>query len=370
MAKTRNPKKQQVVTLADVGRAAGVSAVAVSTVLNGARSSTRVSPATRQRILDQAGIMRYRPNAAARALVVQRMHTVGIAAVVDGSEPNHYFIEVFNGVLTAVASLGYYATVFAVHNWATESELLHGFSAGRVDGLLLIAPLLDAAAARDLPEHLPTVAMHANHKLPGIVNLECEDEQGAFDMVRYLISQGHRRILHLCGRRGLLGPERRIQGYKRALAEAGITFEESNIVETDFSVQCARLAMQSWLQRSVGRPLPQAIFCVNDRAALGCLEILAECGIQVPEEVSVAGFDDTIIARTTVPQLTTVRQPLRAMAERAVEILIRKIQDRKDPDIRATANTIVFPTEVIVRASVGPAPKASRPIPPLPLSRS
>jgi len=95
--------------------------------------------------------------------------------------------------------------------------------------------------------------------------------------------------------------------------------------------------------------LPEAIVCYNDSVAFGCLEVLAEAGVRVPQDVSVAGFDDTLAARTTVPQLTTVRQPLREMGQRAVEVLLKRIGHAAD----ASATPVVFPTELVLRASVG-----------------
>ena len=96
--------------------------------------------------------------------------------------------------------------------------------------------------------------------------------------------------------------------------------------------------------------MPQAIFCANDAIATGCMEALAQAGLRVPEDVSVAGFDDTLLARTSLPQLTTVRQPLRAMGARAVETLLARISQNVDE----LKEAIVFPTEIIVRASVCP----------------
>lgn len=128
--------------------------------------------------------------------------------------------------------------------------------------------------------------------------------------------------------------------------------------------------MQAWLQRFVGRPLPHAIFCASDRVAIGCLEVLSECGIRVPDDVSVAGFDDSLAARTTVPQLTTVRQPLRDMGARAVEVLLQQIHHRREIGTPVPSDAIIFPTEVVVRASVGLAPEVSRAIRPLPPSRA
>lgn len=121
--------------------------------------------------------------------------------------------------------------------------------------------------------------------------------------------------------------------------------------------------MRNWLEHHAGEPLPQAIFCANDSIAFGCLEALAEVNIRVPEDISIAGFDDTLAARTAVPQLTTVRQPLREMGARAVELLLAAIDHQNDGPAVSGKNPVVFPVEVVSRASVTPPPAISRIVP-------
>jgi len=351
MPRSRKKKPVRAATLADVGRAAGVSAMAASVVLNGARSSSRIAAGTRARILAAAARLRYRPNAAARALAERRMHTIGVATVVDiGGALNHYFLEVFNGILEAATRHRQNTSVFTLSDWERDSARLPGLCDGRIDGLILIAPVLSPDAARALPDHTPFVALHSNVPIPGSVNLESDETTGAFEMVRHLISRGHRRILHLTGNRGLLGAERRIQGYKRALGAARIPFEPSLLVDAGYTVDDGRRAMHGWLDRSAGQTLPQAIFCGNDACAIGCLEALA-------------GFDDTLAARTTVPQLTTVRQPLHAMGSRAVEALLARLHHRHSQGAPTAQETIVFPTELVWRASVSTPAATPRMVP-------
>ncbi len=364
MPSLKKRKPARAATLADVGRAAGVSAMAASVVLNAAQSSSRVAAATRTRILAAARRLRYRPNAAARALAERRMHTIGVAAVVDvGGELNHYFLSVFNGILEAATRHRQNTTVFTLADWEQDAARLPGLCDGRIDGLILIAPVLSPAAVRALPDHTPVVTLHANMPIPGSVNLESDEEAGACGMVSHLIARGHRRILHVAGPRGLLGAERRIRGYRRALAAARIPFHAAWLVEAGYEMDEGRQALHDWLRRFAGRPLPQAIFCGNDAGAIGCMEALAEVGLRVPEDVSVAGFDDTLAARTTVPQLATVRQPLHAMGSRAVEVLLARLRPRPGTRRPEFQNTIVFPTELVLRASVGPPPASTKTVP-------
>ena len=349
----RLPKKKKPsrpATLADVGRAAGVSAMAASAVLNGARTSSRIAPETRGRILAAAAKLHYRPNAAARALIRRRMSTLGVAAVVDRGELNHYFLEVFNGVLETAARHGQNTTVFTLHDWERDAQRIAGFCDGRIDGLLLVAPLLGPESAAFLPTHTPLVAIHANHELPGVINLESDEESGTCLLVHRLIELGHRRILHLAGPDGMLGSARRLAGYRRALKESGIAFDPALVRPTGYSSHAGRAVMQTWLEEHRGGELPTAVFCANDSVAIGCIETLSAAGLRVPDDISVAGFDDTLAARASVPQLSTVRQPLRQMGGRAVEILLDLA--RTGGEIVVPTSPVVFPTEPVLRASV------------------
>lgn len=353
---SRPPKKNKAVraaTLADVGRDAGVSAMAASAVLNGAKTSSRISDETRARILRSAARLNYRPNAAARALLRRRMNTLGVVAHVEGGDLGHYFLEVFNGILETAARHGQNTTVFTLRDWDAEARRIGGFCDGRIDGMVMVAPLLRPSTMNAMPAHTPVVAIHANHVLPGVVNLEPDEEAGSYALVSRLIEMGHRRILHLAGPEGLCGPERRIAGYRRALERAGLVFEPEWVRKAGFDAQTGRKAAAAWLKTKAARGAerPTAIFCVNDSVAYGCLEALAGAGLRVPQDVSVAGFDDTLLARACVPQLSSVRQPLREMGGRAVELLLGLTGGAKAP-----RSPLVFPTEVVLRASTAAAP--------------
>ncbi len=357
-AKRRNGRRAA--TLADVGKAAGVSAMAASVVLNGARTSSRISPETRHKILAAAAHLRYRPNVAARSLANRCMNTIGVAAMFEGSELNLYFLEALNGILEGAARHGQNTTVFSVHHWTNDLSRFSGFCDGRIDGLILLAPLLTKEEARLLPDHTPFVALHPNERFPGITTIESDEETGAFEMVSHLISLGHRRIMHISGPVSMLGAKRRIRGYERALAKAKIPCEPELLVEADFSGVAGRLALESWLSANVGKVMPQAIFAANDSIALGCLEALTNRGLRVPEDISICGFDDTLGARTTLPKLTTMRQPLRQMGNRAVDILLGQIQlvHENQQSVLRTGKPVVFPTELVIRDSVGaPCPR-------------
>ena len=335
--------------------------MAASAVLNSVKTSSRISADTRERILEAAAKLQYRPNAAARALLHRRMNTIGIAAVMDENELNHYFLALFNGVLAGATHFEQNATVFALRDWSNDTRRLDSICDGRIDGLILFAPTFDAAVAKALPKHTPFVTIHANTAIPGAVNIESDEETGAFAMVEHLIAQGHRPIMHIAGPKGFIGADRRVEGYRRALRAHRIKFDASLVMHGMFDDRHGYKAMKEWLKSHAGEPLPHAVFCANDGIAIGCIQALAELGLRVPDDISVAGFDDTLASRASVPQLTTVRQPLVEMGRKAAEILLAQIGTIKDGVV--PPSPLVMPVEIVSRASVGPRPAVDRLVP-------
>jgi LacI family transcriptional regulator len=336
-----------VATLADVGRVAGVSKMAASLVLNRPDAGSRISPETRRRILSAAESLGYRPNVVARALTSGRMHSIGIVAVLEDGHLDRYFLEVFSGLLAAAARCEQNTTIFNLRDWQEGFARLARLLNGRIDGLILLAPTLDRTVAR-LAAGLPAVTIHANRAVPGVANVESDEEEGAFQLVQHLIARGHRRIVHLAGPEGLLGSERRARGWKRALAAAGIPLERELLMHAGYTSELGRMAMRRWLVQHAGEPPPDAVFCANDASALGCFDALTEAGLRVPDDVSIAGFDDLSLAHTDAPPLTTVRQPLREMGSRAVELLLEGIGAPGS----TSAGLEVFPVELVPRSSV------------------
>lgn len=363
MSRPKKPKTARPATLADVGRAAGVSAMAASAVLNSVKTSSRISADTRARILEAANKLQYRPNAAARALLHRRMNTIGIAAILDENELDHYFLALFNGVLAGATHFEQNTTVFGLHDWSNDTRRLDNVCDGRIDGLILFAPTFDEAVAKSLPKHTPFVTIHANTQLEGAVNIETDEETGAFQMVEHLIEHGHRRIMHIAGPEEFLGAARRLAGYRKALRKHRIKFDPELVVHSMFDSDHGYQGMKAWLKAHAGEAMPHAIFCANDGIAIGAMQALAEWGLRVPEDLSVAGFDDTLASRACVPQLTTVRQPLVEMGRKAAEILLTQIGTVKDGVL--PPSPLVLPVEVVPRASVGSRPSVERLVPAL-----
>ena len=349
---TKPRRSRRAATLADVGREAGVSAMAASAVLNHAKTSTRISDETRARVLVAAQKLRYRANATARGLADRRMNTVGVVAMLTGDEPNQYFLEVFSGIIQGAAAAGQTTTVFTLGAWDEAARRIPGFCDGRIDGLILLAPLLDADAADWLPEHTPVVSVHANHEIGGVVNLESDEEAGAFQMVSHMLALGHRRILHVGGPVGSIGADRRVQGYLRAHAAAGVAPPADHVLRDAYSVEGGRHALEAWLERHRGETLPEAVFAASDAIALGCLDRLLARGLRVPADVSVVGFDGTVLARSA--RMATVRQPLRELGLQAVQILTARIEARHRDGQYQGPRRIVLATDILPGGTLGP----------------
>ena len=351
-------KRSNAPTLQDIANEAGVTAMTVSVVLNGSRSATRVSDATRARIQEVAARMRYRPNAVARGLSRRRMDTLGVVATIDVGDVNLYFLELLNGILEECAIREQNTTVFAVKDWSDENRILQ-FCDGRVDGVIFISPALSPSFGGTLQERTPFVTIHSSTPIPSTTNLDIDNEAAAYHMVRYLIGLGHLRIMHVSGGTAASGSRERIAGYKRALLEAGIVFDPSLLVHSHYTSFAARVSFGTALKHHAFDVFPTAIFCANDAIAIGCMEVLTEYGLKVPDDISIAGFDDTLIARMTVPKLTTVRQPFRELGRRAVDILLEHTADSEDPynvtvTEAAESPTVVFLDHTLqIRDSVG-----------------
>lgn len=342
---------KKAVTLADVGREVGVSAMAVSAVINGTKTSSRISDETRQKILEAAARLNYRPNMAARSLVSRRMNTLGVTTVFSGNQLNLYFFEVFDGIMAAANRRGQNITVFTLADWK-HMEQISRFCDGRIDGMILVAPVIEHELVSQLPTNVPFVSLHSNEPIPGVVDLESDEKEGAYQMVKHLIGQGHHRILHLAGPFDRTGSSRRLDGYRQALFDSGMPYDDDLVIETDYTMDVVRSRLREWMDRHLEQSLPDAVFCVNDLVAVSCIETLGDYGFRVPEHIAVCGFDDTLVARTT--HLSSVRQPLKEMGSRAVDILVDQIDAHlrnEDSKPRDSRSTILFPTQPVVRVS-------------------
>jgi LacI family transcriptional regulator len=303
-----------------------------------------VHPATRQRILDVARDLRYVPNSAARSLIMARTNTIG--AVLPDLH-GEFFSEVMRGIDHSASKTEHHLLVSSSHNNWKDIEAALRAMRGRVDGIIIMSPGIDAMSLREnLPEHLPVVLLNCLANGASLNSVNIDNQAGAASMVRHLISLGHRRIAVVRGGDDNFDSNERLQGYRNAMEEAGLA-DATLEVKGSFTEESGFVAGTELLSMD---PRPTAIFAFNDSMAVGVLSALQESGLEVPGDVSVAGFDDIPMSRYLNPPLTSVHVPISDLGAVAVGRLLELMQ--RDGPVPARAETI--PTTLVERRSTGP----------------
>ncbi len=328
--------------MADVGRLAGVSHQTVSRVING---SPRVRPETRGRVLAAMRELGYRPNPVARALVTGRSNTLG---VVSFDTTLYGPASTLFGIERAAHEAGYFIIVASLKALDRDSvaDAVERLRRHGVDGVLVIAPLEDAAdALLHAPTDVPLVSVEGGP--PDDVPVVAVDQRaGAMSATRHLLDLGHRSVWHIAGPPEFLEAQQRLAGWRATLAAAGAQVPPP--LTGDWSAQSGYE-----LGRQLSSdPTVTAIFAGNDQMALGVLRALHEAGRRIPEEISVVGFDDIPEAPYFTPPLTTVRQDFNEVGRRSLKLLLRAIETGD----RVPAGPLVEP-ELVIRASTATAPR-------------
>jgi LacI family transcriptional regulator len=330
------------VTIKDVAREAGVSVATVSRVFN---NSALVKEPTRLEVQRVAARLGYSPHVAARSLITSKTSTIGVLLPDLYGE---FFSEVIRGIDQAVQREGYHLLVSSSHDDESEIEAALRSMHGRVDGLIVMSPDMDArAAVQRLAERFPVVLLNCAVEGDALDAITIDNYGGAYAIVRHLIALGHRRIAIITGGARNFDALERRRGYRAALAEAGIARNPAWEVPGDFSDTSGYHAVQRLL---VTTPRPTAIFATNDAMAIGALSALREAGISVPDGVAVAGFDDIPMARYMNPPLTTVHVDITALGERSILRLLEVLRGEGDA---TPARRETLPTHLVIRASCG-----------------
>lgn len=329
------------VTIRDVAREAGVSVATVSRVLNG---SGPVGEETRQRILDITTRLRYTPDGAARSLITRRTNTLGVLLPDLYGE---FFSEVIRGIDPTAQRSGYHILVSRAHNDRREIEAAMRAMRGRVDGLVVMSPDIDAAAlVANLPDDCPVVLLNCVVEGTDYDSLNIDNFGGAYAMVTHLLGRGHERIAFIAGHERNHDAAERLRGYRAALRDAGAEWKEEWERAGDFTEASGYRAASEIAALS---PRPSAIFAANDSMAIGALSALREAGVRVPEDVGVAGFDDIPISRYMSPPLTSVHVAISELGERATRTLLHAVEEKN----RHSKVQETLPTTLVIRRSCG-----------------
>jgi len=325
----------------DVARLAEVSPATVSRAL---ASPDRVSPEARARVFDAIAKVGYVPNPAARTLRSQKSNMV---LVVLPNLDNTFFSKILRGIEETLFEAGYGMIIGDLDGSPEKEAHFAAFAgAGQVDGALLLNGHL-FGQTRDghgpaMRTNVPLVALC--EAIPGaeIPQIEVDNREAARGMTAYLASLGHRRIAYLCGPSDNVLEHERIKGYRDGLRDSGLAVSPGLIWPGDYTLEAGFRAGCALVASS---ERPSAVFCSNDEMAIGLMQALAAGGVKVPDEVSVAGFDDIELAALVQPSLTTVRQPRRDIGRTGALVLVDLLQGRSAPPL------VRLKTELVVRAS-------------------
>ncbi|MFD1543536.1 LacI family DNA-binding transcriptional regulator [Nonomuraea guangzhouensis] len=339
------------ITIRDIARLAGVSKSTVSLVIN---NSPRVDPATRRRVLAVITRHNYVPSATASALA-KGGRPPFIGMIVPGL--TWRMVAPLNfGVASVIERTPYEIILYTStndHDYAPviDRMLASGLSAG----VLVISQDQAMQPLLDLHEQgVPVVLINTLGSHFDLPSVEADNYEGAYGAVRHLLDLGHRRIASLAGPMTYPCCQDRQRGYEDALTEAGVPIDVSLTLQSGFEPPVARELVRELLDRA---DRPTAVFAHNDVTAYAAMEAAADRGLRVPEDVSVAGFDDIPSSAHVKPALTTVGQPFEAMGQQAARMLLAAISPESAPGGQGQPPARVhLPTTLVVRDSTGPAP--------------
>jgi len=342
-------RKSDAVTIHEVARHAGVSPMTVSRVMNG---NSNVRQETRELVMRAVKELNYTPNPAARSLAAAQGTRIGL---IYTNPSGAYLSELLIGALDGASRS---ATQLVLDTWANISPSNERAAARKlassVAGVILPPPLCESKAISSefIAAGVPVVAVASGKFQPELSCVRIDDFRAAQEMTQHLIEQGHTRIAFIKGHPNQTASGRRFDGFQAAMQEAGIAIDAGLVHQGYFTYRSGLEATEKLLARK--KP-PTAIFASNDDMAAAAISVAHRRSLDVPRDLSVVGFDDTPTARTVWPELTTIRQPIAAMGESSVELLLRGIR-RKEGETRVVVDHVVA-HQLIKRDSVAPPPK-------------
>ena len=331
-------------TIHDVAKRAGVAPITVSRVVN---NSGYFSSETRERVEKAVAEMGYVPNLLARSLRSKRTQTL---ALILTDITNPFFTTCARGVEDAASEAGF--TVIFCNTDESESKearYLQVLLQKQVDGFLLVPAQSKQGAIDLIRKHgEPVVVLDRRVPTENVDIVRCDSKGGACELIRLLITLGHRQIAVLSGPQGVSTAEDRVAGYRCAMEEAGIVVEESYIFFGEFNQKGGYEMTRRALSL---QPRPTALFTANNFITIGAIKAIQDAGLEIPEDIALVGFDDLFPAMISYPFLTVVSQPAYEMGHRATRLLLERLSK---PEI-AAYEEIILPTQVIVRHSSGEA---------------
>lgn len=327
------------VTIRQIAKELGVHHATISRAL---RNDARISEDVRQRVKSLASKLNYKPNLLAYGLSTQKTFNVGLV-VADITAT--FFSQVARGVENIMRKAGY--NVFICNtDGKPEDEKLHwdALISRGVDGIIIAPSSLNQKYLKELlSAGVPTVFIDRCLRSLKASYVITDHFSGGYQMTKYLLSLGHRRIAYIRGEVEM----GRFYGYRRALKEYGIKIDETLVPVCDFTIEGGKKAAEKLVRMKFP---PTAIFCVNDPVALGAMKSIREYGFRIPDDISLAGFDDAEFAEFLQPPLTTVHQLKYELGEEAARILLDEINGKLSKPRKVEIKPML-----VIRDSCGPA---------------
>lgn len=315
-------RRRKAPTISDVAKQAGVSLMTVSRVING---ETNVRPRTRDSVNAAIAALNYVPNPAAQSLASAGQVRVGLLY----SNPSAaYLSEFLVGGLDQASRGNVQLVIEKCEPDQHEGEVTRRLIAGGIDGLILPPPLCDSRQVLDVlaETRTPAIAVATDRSGDAISSVSIDDYRAAYTMTAHIARLGHERIGFILGNPNLTASQRRADGYRAALAEAGLPAPDELIAPGLFTYRSGLDAAEALLD--LAQP-PSAIFASNDDMAAATVAVAHRRGLDVPGDLTVCGFDDTALATTIWPELTTIHQPIADMSRAALELLLEEIRNRR-----------------------------------------
>ena len=331
-----NKKKATVYTVA---KHAGVSIATVSRSLAG---NHKVSPGTRQRVMQAIDDLNFEPNPSARRLAYMKTETIALVFP-DISGP--FYSTVIRGVEQEAGRHNHNVLIYGTHGKESSGRYLRTLTS-KVDGLIIMARSVDEDSLWSLERQgVPFVLLGQSNGQLQCSTIAVDNEAGAYKATAHLLGHGHQRIGILTGPENSPDNRGRLQGYKRALLHAGISLQQNMVVPGNFEYEGGQIAIHKLLE---GNSPPTAVLAANDEMAIGAMDAAQYRSLRVPEDLAVIGFDDIQMSALTRPSLTTVRQPMQLLGEAAVTLLFDRLQNSN-----GLPRHEVLDTKLVIRQSCG-----------------
>ncbi|MBP1964392.1 LacI family DNA-binding transcriptional regulator [Paenibacillus aceris] len=326
-------------TIYDVAQAAGVSIATVSKVIN---ATGRISDKTRKHVHSVMEQLKYQPSMVASALTGKSTYTIGLT-LPDLANP--FFAEIARSVEDRGHEHGFSVFICSTDNDPDkEVKYLSLLMQKRVDGMISATRIQnDHFLKKLIQQNIPIALITGEMPTLAVDTVMVDDYLGGFQAGNHLVELGHRQIAILVEDMDNMSNRERIRGCKQALGNAGLQVEEHLIATGGFTVETGQKAMLQLLQLE---DRPSAVFACNDLLAIGAIRAAREAGMQLPNDLSVVGFDNTILATLIDPPLTTIAQPIQEIGRRAVDLLVQEIKGEK-----VLKQRVVLLPELVLRNS-------------------